>query len=684
MAVENRIIDEIEIRKAIQQFHPDGELFEARIIPKDKRKPASGYFKDAETLIEAFKKFDLRGANIYMTIQQIDDALFSRQQSEHFVSGANSTNDNEVIGYKWLFVDLDPVRPTGISSTDEELKKAFELAKKVLVYMEGLGFEKPIKGISGNGAHLQYRINIRNTRENKELIEKCLKALSMLFDTEAVQIDTTNFNPSRVCKLYGSLAQKGSNTKERPHRMSHLITELTDAKVTDRTYLEKLAAVLPEEPAQNPTKYNNYGAQQFDIREWMSRYGLKYREASYKDGTKFVLDECPFDSSHKAPDSMITLSSSGAVGFKCLHNSCSEYHWKDLRLKFEPDAYEYNDTDRRIEDGWAKHNKEKTEKAEALAVKEEEIPTFETASMILNREEPDPEYIKTGIIKIDKKLNGLEKGKISVISGLRASAKSTLLSEIMLNAVESNNVVVAYSGELSDKSFLNWMTRQAAGKTKVEKSAKYENFYYVRHEDQEKIATWLGERFWLYNNTKRLQLKEFLEGMEQKCNAVHADLMIIDNMMALDVASQNRTNEFDAQTRFMWALKGIAQRTNTHVILVAHPRKANGFLRLDDIAGSGNIGNIIDNCFIVHRNNNDFQRLSKDMFGWKDDYWLFTNGCTNVVEIAKDREHGTCDEFIDLYFEPETKRLKNYKAENVLYGWDEWIYPAEDIWEDVK
>lgn len=660
------LFNETEIRKSIQQLHPDGELFEVRIIPGNKkRKPASGYFKDVDTLLEAFKIYDLRETNVYITLQQVKSSLYSRTQRDHFVAGANSTQDSEIDGYKWLFIDLDPERPTGISSSEEELKKAYALAKKISVFLQDYGFEEPVKAVSGNGAHLLYRINLGYSEENKQIVERCLKALSMMFDTDEVKVDTANFNPSRVCKLYGTLAQKGANTEDRPYRLSRIIGDAKEVKITKKAYLEKLAGELPEEKNITPTKYNNYSPSEFDIEDWMSKYGLRYNAKPWNGGTKYILDECPFDSSHKAPDSMITKSASGAIGFKCLHNHCSDYHWQDLRLKFEPNAYEYNDSDKRIEEGWLKHNRDKQTIAQA-DIHTEEIPMFQTALMILNREDPDPEYIKTGINKIDKALNGLEKGKISVLTGLRASAKSTILSEIMLNAIEAGHNVVCYSGELSDKSFMNWMYLQAAGKDYIQASAKY-NGYYVKQDVKQKIAEWMGERFWLYNNNSKQSLDNLFNGIKQKCKDSSADLVIIDNLMALNVGELNKTNEYDAQTKFMWQLKALAIECNVHVVLVAHPRKAYGFLRLNDISGSGNISNIVDNVFIIHRVNNDFIKTTKDLFGWKDDYYLYL--CSNVVEIAKDREHGTCDEFIDLYYEPETKRLKNYKAETVIYGW---------------
>lgn len=91
-------------------------------------------------------------------------------------------------------------------------------------------------------------------------------------------------------------------------------------------------------------------------------------------------------------------------------------------------------------------------------------------------------------------------------------------------------------------------------------------------------------------------------------------------------------------------------------------------MRLDDISGTADLGNAVDNAFIVHRVNQDFKRLSKQMFGWKDDNPIYQ--ATNVIEIAKDRDGGMMDYFIPLYYEPETKRLKNYSSETKIYGWN--------------
>lgn len=666
------VINELEIRKAITQLHSDDKLFEVRIIGgRGQKKPISGYFRDADTLLEMMKTVSLDGVNVYITLNQLDTALFSRIQSERFVAGATATGDKEVDGYQWLFIDLDPVRATGISSTEQELAAAFDMAKRVASYLRDIGFEEPVKAMSGNGAHLLYRIKLANTDETKGLIERCLKALSMLFDNDQVKVDTSNFNPSRVCKLYGTLAQKGKNTDERPFRMSRIFGDAKECRVTDKAFLIKLANELPNEEPK-PERSNNYRPSEFDIVEWMDRYGLTYRASEYKGGTKYVLDECPFDPSHKAPDSMITKSASGAIGFKCLHNSCSGYHWQDLRIKFEPDAYSISDDERRISEGYLRHNREKEQELndrQKIKITQAE-PMFLNAQMIAEMDDDNAEYVKTGINVIDKRMKGLQRGCVSVISGLRGAAKSTILSQIILNCVQNGATSICYSGELSSQRFMKWMYMQAAGKAYTKPYELYEG-YFCPNEIKPRIAEWMGDFMWLYNNHYGNNFQKIGECLRTEILKRKADLCIVDNLMALDLSTFDM-DKYEAQTRFVWELKDIAQNCDVHIIFVAHPRKAMGFLRLDDVSGSGNITNIVDNAFIVHRNNNDFRRLTKQMFGWKDqgtDKHPAYSG-TNVIEICKDRDGGIQDLFIPMWYEPETKRLRNNEYENIIYGWD--------------
>ena len=667
------LLNETIVRRAVHTIKKDGELFEVRIIgERGKNNIASGYFRDADTLIAAFDKMDLRRKNVYIVLNTITDACYSRKQRDHFEATNVTTDDKDIEKYDWLFIDLDPERAKEVSSTDEELKESIALAGRVKKYLEGIGFERPVEALSGNGAHLLYYIGLANTEENANLIKACLMALDMMFSTERVKIDTVNFNPSRICKLYGTAAQKGSNSPERPHRISEIISDDFEPKQTLKCYLEQLVGAV-EEVKPVAAKYNNYDPNNFDLVGWMQRHGMGYREKSFSDGgRKYVLDECPFNSNHKAPDSMLIYQPDGRIGFKCLHNSCRDKTWRDVWTMLDPTLYESvtAEEDRRIEEGWKKHNANRSDLPIAPAVLgESNEPVFYTAEMIASKPQEVREFIRTGTQVLDKQIMGLEKSAVSLVSGLRGGGKSTLLTGWMLNAVQDGHTVICYSGELTDRNFMRWMILQAAGKANTIKSGKYENYYTVSHETTVTVSHWLGEKFWLYNNSYGNNYQKVYELICRQTEEKKADFIVIDNIMALDLSSADK-DKYEAQTKFIWMLKKLAAIANAHVLFVAHPRKAAGFLRLDDVSGSGNIGNIVDNAFIVHRNNDDFRNQTKAQYK-RPDSWEGYSG-TNVIEICKNRDLGAQDYYIPLWYEPQTKRLKNFQGENIVYGWDKF------------
>lgn len=671
-----------DIRKTIEILKPNNEPFEVRIISGTGGKPISGYFTDAETLLQKFDSVDLRGANVYITLNRINEACMSRIQHERFLQAKVTTSDTDITEYSWLFIDVDPVRASGVSSSKEELLAAQKMARQIYLYLQGLGFENPVKALSGNGCHMLYKVYLKNTSENRELIQKCLQVLANLFDTEQVKIDTTNYNPARVCKLHGTLAQKGANTKERPHRFSRIFTDDLDVKITEKKYLEKLVAQLPENP--QPERRNTYTPENsFDLEDFLSRHGLTYKKRQGDRAVIYSLDKCPFDDTHVDGDSKIFLYPNGAIAFKCHHNSCAGKKWQDVRQLFEPDAYNktYAQDDGHIEAGWQQHNRDKEPAQIEPPEPDDTEPRFRTMQEILASPEPQHEFVRCGIDGIDRSMGGLEKTGVSVISGLRASGKSTWIGQIILTAVQDRHTVVVYSGELDNHKYINWLMRQAAGKTNIVQSQTFRNSYDVPQEIKQQIAEWSSSYFWLYNNKYGNRFDKLEAFLRQQIISTKADICIIDNLMALDISALNSHDKYDAQTNFVWALKNLAEQTNTHIIFVAHPRKANGFLRLSDISGSGNIGNIVDNAFIIHRWNKDFENGYKEYF--KTDPEKDIGKCTNVIEIAKDREGGQQDVFIPLYYEESTKRLRNDITEYITYGWvpdtdgSEGFQPAE-------
>lgn len=176
------MLNESEIRKTITVMKPDNQLFEIRVIYSNKAM-YSGYFQNADALMRGFDELRNFGdCNIYITLNSLNPACYDRTQKDRFEKNSKtSTSDNDVVGYDWLMIDLDPKRPAGTSSTDEQIQKAKAKGNEIFQFMRNLGFDKPLFGFSGNGVHLLYRIRLKNSDENKKLLEKSLKTLNMLF-----------------------------------------------------------------------------------------------------------------------------------------------------------------------------------------------------------------------------------------------------------------------------------------------------------------------------------------------------------------------------------------------------------------------------------------------------------------------------------------------------------------------
>ena len=352
------------IRQSIQLLHPDGELFEIRVI--NGKFNASGYFTYPDTAVNALLNFrpeyssqysSASSANIFITLNPIDPACYSRKQRDKLLQGASpTTQDKEITSLHWLLIDLDPKRITGVSSSDTELAYAEEKAGEIRSFLSARGWNDPIQAMSGNGYHLVYRFNVPNTPDNVDVFKNALAGLSKKFSDDTVELDTTVFNPARICKLWGTVAQKGDNTPERPHRRALIIPPISHAvRTNDFTLLTTLCDDL-NTAERTPAPCNAVSVirsqketKDFDLPGFISQYGIPVKsvERTSGGGTKYVLEHCLFDSNHSGKDAAIFQLADGTLGYKCFHNSCSDKHWKDVRLLYEPHAYDKKPAERK-------------------------------------------------------------------------------------------------------------------------------------------------------------------------------------------------------------------------------------------------------------------------------------------------------------------------------------------------
>jgi hypothetical protein len=221
----------------------------------------------------------------------------------------------------------------GISSTDAEHEAAINRAAQIKSWLETtLGFPELIIADSGNGAHLLGRIDLPCSDEITTLLKKCIEAVALRFEDAAVSVDRTVYNAARIWKLYGTMACKGDDTPERPHRQAKIIKVPRPSTIIPLEKLQQLAAMAPAEPSRDIGD-----RQTFDIDAWIAHSRLDVATSgTLQDGRKWILSVCPWDGDHTNRSAYIIEQPSGAIAAGCHHNGCSGKGWHDLRDTIEP------------------------------------------------------------------------------------------------------------------------------------------------------------------------------------------------------------------------------------------------------------------------------------------------------------------------------------------------------------
>ena len=663
-----------EIRKWHKTFKREGELFEIRVLGD---RTWSGYFTDADQVIAQLQPYD--NLNIYFTVNEVKRACASRSQFGQFHQVKGTATSKQDIERRWFIpIDVDCERPTGVSSTKEEKELAYRKAGDVFRFLRQNGFSDPIVCDSSSGYHIFVPVDIENTQEAEQSVKTFLETLSRKFSDEKVKIDIVLFDANRIIRLPGTFGRKGRSTKERPHRAAKILYVPDEISRVGLDFIdafnEKYKIVVEQE-----RRYSGYNGsrEEFDIRSFIARHGIGVTKElpMAGGGTKFVLAECPFDSGHKSPDSAIFEFANGAIAFKCFHNSCSQYTWRDVREKFEPGIYErryepqkqfnapsqlqYQQTGRTPID-----NSQLTIKPEIPELGKKWFSMKDIQKVNIS----ELEHFKSGFFDLDMATRGLFFSSLTIVSGTNASGKSSWLNTLMLNAIEQGHKCALWSGELRPDVLKIWIQMVAAGRKHLRLSSNGK-YWYVPDEISQKIDSWMDGKFYLYNNEYSNRWEQLFADMKELLDA-GVRIFFLDNLFSLDIDIFNGDNN-TKQKALINQLVEFKKAYKAHIVLVAHPRKTISFIRKNDISGTSAIIDAADYIFIIHRVNQDFRNTVKEVFPLLKFKKNADDECeySNMIEVAKDRMMGTQDFFCGMYYEMESRRFKNTKDEYIEYGW---------------
>lgn len=502
-------------------------------------KVISGYYDHYRAMAQVAENWNGKASGIYTTLNPVDSALLARARNRVTASPLETTKDGEVTRRTFLPLDFDPVRPSGISSTDQEHEAALTRAQDCCMFLQKCGWPEPVVADSGNGAHLLYRIDLPNDKGSAELVKRCLQALAFRFDDEAVKVDCKVFNAGRIWKAYGTLAAKGDSTSERPHRLSKLLTLPNGLISVPIQELSQLASTMPS------SDQLGRNSSVFDLGAWIREHNVSVvASGPWQDGYRYILNPCPFNDAHDNRSAFILQFKNGGIHAGCHHNSCSGKGWRDLRHIFEPD--------------W--------EDKDASAV-----PTdFKLLSFRDFMDQPDENvsYCVDGL---------LPDGGMSLLCGKPKAGKSTLAHQLALAVARGT-------------SFLGRPCIQ--GKVILLSHEGHKSR--VKHHFMSLGATG-DEPILVYCDVAPAEATKKLAGLLEQYP--DTKLVIIDT--AQRFLRIKDLNDYVKADSAMEPLMKIARQTGTHIVLVHHSKKGVSEDEIDSVLGSTAMSGGVDSVLLL-------------------------------------------------------------------------------------
>jgi hypothetical protein len=286
-------------------------------------------------------------ANFYFSMQPVKSDLLARSAYE-LTRQKHTTSDSDIVCYSLFAVDVDPVRPSGVSATDSEKAEAREVANKICQWFKAKGIDF-FTADSGNGYHILIpTIPYEDVATASANAHTLLDLLHQKFSTDKATVDRTIYNPSRILKLYGTFAMKGSNLLVRPHRFARLSlgnipkedVDLFDILANELSGFQKAEGTGKAKPAPKAkTAHSSFASGDSwnaeiscaVLQGLLDRAELLYRVKKKHGDVFYEFKDCPH---HDDPDGdkyecCAIVRSDGSFAAKCQHDA--DAGWQDFK-----------------------------------------------------------------------------------------------------------------------------------------------------------------------------------------------------------------------------------------------------------------------------------------------------------------------------------------------------------------
>ena len=214
---------------------------------------------------------------------------------------------------------------------------------------------------------------------------------------------------------------------------------------------------------------------------------------------------------------------------------------------------------------------------------------------------------KSGFATHDWNDSGLKDGGLTLLTGFRGQGKTTLARQIVMCGALQNVKSFCWFGEGNINQEVSRFARMCAEKGDIDSydngsgralfSPNHKAVEYFRSHYADNIIFYDGSNVEgnIFDNLMSLMIQNAIRG---------AKLFLLDNLMVMTNATGRGV--FQEQERIIGALKKFAVNYQVHVMLIAHPKKGEGY---QSISGSASIENTADSILRYVRT--DFETAQK-------------------------------------------------------------------------
>ena len=445
----------------------------------------------------------------------------------------------DVTRWKNIIIDLDPVRPAGTVSLQEELDAACTLHDKIYDEVIRPYFQGGMTFLSGNGYHLWCPIDLEVNQESIAAVSDFLETIKQIYQTERVEVDTCFKNPAQLTTLYGTVKKKSLYRNVLPgttleHRQSRVIKSVSRMQETSLEQLKSITEQIKEKFMEKENLLEVEKTQRQKNVEWFKQFASEYNIAvkSYKEDTNGVyanLEKCPFCENDDATGHAVKMWDNGDYTkfyYICHHQNHCQVNQR--RTNWWKEYYKHiTGTD--LQTG---------EVVEVVKEKEENLLIFS-----YNEIQAVPrEYVSTGYQQLDHWLGGgFQRAGYTLLAGKTGEGKSTFAYNFINNIPSDKKILLALS---------EGRREQIKG-------------------DMQKVIKGERENISL---TENLDLLTFDEQTLDKY-----DVIFFDNL---------NSYKWEEQVKVSSRLNDILPRHRASVVLLTHTQNGANFTHSDTISGS--------------------------------------------------------------------------------------------------